>query len=869
MAHIPKHISNWITNCNDSFYRSLLSGFLGLSLALPASASRAPSAVGARPDSERILKARGLADQGKVDEAVKLLSDAIGGEKDKERRALMRMALAVIEYRAARDAQSTEHFNDAIADDTRIADYAHFHLGLLKKKAGQNKEARAEFEHMAGGRGTAKPTEIDARYQLALLHLSEKQWRPAITQLEFLRKNLRADERYPEIIYHLASAEMKSGRRALACKWARELYAKYPALPQISQGAQIWGPHLEKNSIDGQKIGCSASSKDLKTRVRRLWLAGDDVRAATELKDLKDATDDEGGSLVDTLIINNLIGDGKIDEALKLLLKRYDAEKGRVPYLLLLAKAASGAGEYQMAVAAYQRAFDLAPRGKNGPSALFQAAFTSYQMQDYDGASRRFEQLIHSRSGSKFARDAQWHLAWIRYLRGDYQGAYDSFTALSKAPSVRRVSRRKRHGQAVVLTSDSVARDRLQYWSAISLLKMGRAAEASTLLQSLARDPSIGYYAMLSYYRLLSLPGVKMPAEVDARLGLKRGDSGVGPSEEELKAAAAASADDVAADYAEEAGKDQAQEAADETTSDAAAETEAEAENDRNAVADVAGAAEEKATILKDASLAPKFERARDLALVGLEDGARRELRDIEKRVRSADDRRTLMSEYALVKNFERSSYLGEMGFGAARLRTGLRGESRLYWEFAYPRAWEPTVLQASRTTSVPEEMIWGIMRAESHYRSDVQSPVGALGLMQLMPFTGRKVAELLTANASTNSKTFETRSLLDPDTNIRLGSRYLQRLFEKFSGKVPLVAGAYNAGPHRVYAWVRNFGTLDMDEFIEHIPYIETRNYVKRVARNFQIYSLLYRGNAQSMKWLIQPVGVQVNEPQPSKEVW
>jgi soluble lytic murein transglycosylase len=285
-----------------------------------------------------------------------------------------------------------------------------------------------------------------------------------------------------------------------------------------------------------------------------------------------------------------------------------------------------------------------------------------------------------------------------------------------------------------------------------------------------------------------------------------------------------------------------------------------------------------------DANLALRFERIRDLVLVGFEDGARRELREIEMRVRTLEDRKLLITEFVNVKNFERASYMAEVGFAPARLQGGVLGPGRAFWEYAYPRAWESAVVQASKATAVPEELIWGIMRAESHFRSEARSPVGALGLMQMMPFTGRKVADLL------NLKSFDTRTLIEPETNIKLGSRYLQRLVEKFSGKVPLVAGAYNAGPHRVHAWVRNFGSLDMDEFIEHIPFNETRNYVKRVSRNFQIYRLLYGASGtpaptvaiagvgggdnstsplQAMRWIIQPVGVQLSEPHSIREVW
>lgn len=799
------------------------------------------------PEAEKITKAQALVQEGKTEASEKLLLEAIEGEKDRERRARLRMALAVIHYRSGlNDAKAEEQFTKAIDDGTRIADYARYHLGLLKRKAGQSKEARREFERVIEAK-PSRATENDARFQVAQVFTSEKQWRPAAAQLEILRKNLRGDERYAEVLLQLATVDRKAGRKAQSCKWAREIYAKYPS------ATPDWGPRLEANLIAGEKTGCSAPNKDLKTRVRRLWLSGEDDRAAAELKLLKDETDDEGNSMVDNLTINHLVGDGRLDEAMKLLLKRYESEHGRPPYLLLLAKAAAGAGEYQLAVSAYQRAYEIAPRGKGGLNALFQAAFTSYQMQDYDGASRRFEQLIKSNRGDRLAREAQWYISWMRYLRGDYPGALESFTGLRKTAPNRSSKRRRR---ASVAPTDTVAQDRMQYWSAMSLIRMGRQKEAVPILQTLARDPALGYYAILAYYRLTSLPGASLPPSFETKFGL---------SQEELKAAAAAIAEEAQAEYAEqsdasEPGESEAVEASegDEAATEATAET--------PPVVPVP-AAPTLAPGFKDPQLATRFARVRELALVGLENGARRELREIEKRARSNADRRVLMTEFANVKNFERSSYIAEVGFGSARLAGGLKGEGRVYWEHAYPRAWESAVATAAKATSVSEELIWGIMRAESHYRYDAQSPVGAMGLMQIMPFTSKKVVgELLNLP---NAKTFDTRTLLEPEVNIRIGSRYLQRLLEKFSSKIPLVAAAYNAGPHRVHAWVRNFGTLEMDEFVEHIPYIETRNYVKRVSRNIQIYSLLYKTNPQTMRWMIQPVGVHLREPYPQQEVW
>lgn len=812
-----------------------LSYFIGFSLLLalvpvPVSAARRPASL--RPDTELNAKAQTLAEQGKIDEAVKLLTASIAKESDKSKRALSKLSLAVIEFRASRDADAEARFTSAIEDGLRVPEYAYHHRGLLRKKAGKLKEAVDDFKKVVALK-PARATEIDARFELAEVLLQQKDYKGAQKEYLFLRKKTRSSERYPEVLLGLYRAEKKLGGREPGCKAARELYAKFPTHPAI----RSWGPALEMNELDSQKVACRADVKDLKTRARRLQLGGEAERAAKELGDVKEGRGDDDAYSIDAMLASHLISEGDTDKALKLLMKYYEAQKTKPAYLSLLGKASARAGEYQAAIAAYQKAYDLAPRAKNADDALFQAAFTAYQIQDYDGATRRFSQLLRAFPKNKIARDAKWYLAWMRYLRGDYLGALESFDQLAKSPAPRR-SRRK------AAKADTVQIDRLKYWSAMSLLKLGRTQEATAQFQALVRDPAIGYYSVLSFYRILTTPGAKLPSGIETRLGLKKtegGDSAV-LSAEEMKLAAD-TIEDAAADY--------------EAPTVASADEESE-----DAEAEPAAPVEEELAF-SNATLAQRFERARDLAFAGLRDAARRELGEIEKRARRFQDRKLLMTEYALVGNYYRSSYIGDLGFSSQRLQAGLRGDGRLYWEHAYPKAWSNSVSDSSRATAVPEELIWGIMRAESHYRSDAQSPVGALGLMQIMPFTGRQVASLLSMNS------FESKSLLDPEVNIRLGSRYLQRLLEKFSGSIPLVAAGYNAGPHRVHAWVRNFGTLDMDEFVEHIPFIETRNYVKKVVRNYQVYSLLYSGGGHSLRWLIQPVGVSVDERVPTREVW
>ena len=129
-----------------------------------------------------------------------------------------------------------------------------------------------------------------------------------------------------------------------------------------------------------------------------------------------------------------------------------------------------------------------------------------------------------------------------------------------------------------------------------------------------------------------------------------------------------------------------------------------------------------------------------------------------------------------------------------------------------------------------------GLIRQESSFDIGAASPVGARGLMQLMPATAASVARRLNEPASVPALTS------DPAYNMRLGTAYLQGLLDQFGGALPLALAGYNAGPHRVQSWLTAQGDplaggADMVDWIEMIPFNETRNYVQRVIENVVIY--------------------------------
>jgi soluble lytic murein transglycosylase len=141
-----------------------------------------------------------------------------------------------------------------------------------------------------------------------------------------------------------------------------------------------------------------------------------------------------------------------------------------------------------------------------------------------------------------------------------------------------------------------------------------------------------------------------------------------------------------------------------------------------------------------------------------------------------------------------------------------------------YPLPFSETVQAFARDANISPTWAYGVVRSESLFMRDVRSSAGAIGLMQLMPTTGKKVAQDIKLPYS------GLDTLTNPQNNIQLGTTYLGQMAERFGGNQVLATAAYNAGPHRVDAWLPASGTIDARVWIENIPFNETRGYVRRV---------------------------------------
>ncbi len=237
-----------------------------------------------------------------------------------------------------------------------------------------------------------------------------------------------------------------------------------------------------------------------------------------------------------------------------------------------------------------------------------------------------------------------------------------------------------------------------------------------------------------------------------------------------------------------------------------------------------------------------RYETTRELLLLGLKEDASAEIALMAKRYAASPD--ALKEVSALF--YEAGDYYRALTSYKRYATTQKRGARVMDAALAYPPQVVELIKDAPAERGVDPYLVAAIAREESEFNRAAISSAGALGMMQIMPATGRLIAR------GKGVKEFDEAWLFDARTSIRLGSWYLAGLLERFDGKLHLAVAAYNAGPTAVEKWMKKLPE-EPDEFVESIPYTETRNYVKRVLGSYDAYlktasvsSAVLAGNAR-----------------------
>lgn len=177
--------------------------------------------------------------------------------------------------------------------------------------------------------------------------------------------------------------------------------------------------------------------------------------------------------------------------------------------------------------------------------------------------------------------------------------------------------------------------------------------------------------------------------------------------------------------------------------------------------------------------------------------------------------------------NAMRRGYPGYLGAGGEKLPDAL-------WRIMYPLRFEERLREESAETGLDPALVAAVIWQESTFDPQAVSVAGARGLMQIMPRTGRELARNMRLK-------YRIDMLHEPARGLELGTRYLKRMIDGFGGRVDKALAAYNAGPNRVSSWTRARPGQGAEEFIEGIPFQETRNYVMTILANREHYRRIY----------------------------
>ncbi|MCS6838341.1 MAG: transglycosylase SLT domain-containing protein [Bdellovibrionaceae bacterium] len=449
-------------------------------------------------------------------------------------------------------------------------------------------------------------------------------------------------------------------------------------------------------------------------------------------------------------------------------------------YYNLKANALSRMGRLVEAAQVYQEIYEKFLNRSKRQQALFDKGFIYFQAQKFSEAESTFLQLLKEYPNSHLVTDVMWYLGWMAFLRKDYLMAIDFF---------RKILRR-----------NGPEKNKVKYWLARALWEEYRYGEATRYFDELKNEKDDGIF---NYYSLLSENFLNKRRPSGLFIKAVTGeicDVGLEFSLPHLNKSLLWHSDD--ADFL--------------VTSRGA-----------------------KKKVREDQVRLPANKRLRPL----------KQLKINESRVIDDYIYLFLIEEDQLaveiLKNFFSVSnhpveilkelHQFEEFDEAARLAESLIGRHfslQQVREFVFPKAFPKIVVEYAQRWGVDPRFIWSVMRAESYYSPEVESPVLAKGLMQLMPYTAEKMARIAKVTEYKNPE-----DLFKIDINVHLGVAYLARLQSQFQGNLPLIAAAYNAGPHRVQTWLHRFGYRDFDEFIELIPFRETRFYVKKVMSFYYHY--------------------------------
>ncbi len=229
-----------------------------------------------------------------------------------------------------------------------------------------------------------------------------------------------------------------------------------------------------------------------------------------------------------------------------------------------------------------------------------------------------------------------------------------------------------------------------------------------------------------------------------------------------------------------------------------------------------------------------RIERARLLEAAGLDDLAERELRFGARTDAQPHILAIHLAQMASAYDAPHRAMRLVKGMVPGYLSIPIEDAPASFWRLLYPLPWRSTLERYAREHGLDPFLVAGLIRQESEFNPEAVSPARAYGLTQIMPATGRQLLKV-------SRRRFRPAILFRPEVNLRLGTTFLRQMYDAHAGKWELVLAAYNAGGGRVAGWSSWADYREPAEFVETIPFSETRQYVFAVLRNAEMYRKLY----------------------------
>ncbi len=237
----------------------------------------------------------------------------------------------------------------------------------------------------------------------------------------------------------------------------------------------------------------------------------------------------------------------------------------------------------------------------------------------------------------------------------------------------------------------------------------------------------------------------------------------------------------------------------------------------------------------------PRIARARLLASAGLSQLAEGELRFAAKRDGNPHVLALELARQASLRNAPDEAVRYIKSVFPDYLSTAVDAAPLEFWRLAFPLPYRQALQRYAKAHNLDLYLLAGLIRQESEFNPRAVSPAGARGLMQILPTTGRQLGRTLKAG------NIRAASLFNADLNIRLGAYYFRSLIDGWQGSEEAALASYNSGKQRVDDWMTWASYREPAEFVESIPFTETRTYVQAVLRNAWMYRRIYAVRAET----------------------